>query len=98
MSFLIPIYFEDLVEKYEIIIFTNLLSISSRITFLCRKLNVLLDYDHDIYQYYVPIVKSFKIETKIIVLGKKIRKSDSRKIIRIKIINGIIKRKEIKYI
>ena len=34
----------------------------------------------------------------MIVLNKKIRKSDSRRIIRVKIINGMIGGKEIKYI
>ena len=34
----------------------------------------------------------------MIVLGKKIRKSDSKRIVRAKTINGMIRRKEIRYI
>ena len=94
MSFLIPIYFEDSAEKYEIIIFTNLSNISFRIASLYLKLNVLLDYNHDIHLYYVLNVES----REMIVLNKKIKKSDSRKIVKTRIINGIIKEKEIKYI
>ena len=49
MSLLTLIYFENPVEKYEIIISANLLNISSRIAPLCLKLNVLLGYSYDIY-------------------------------------------------
>ena len=58
MSFLISIYLEDPAEKYEVIISANLLNISFYITPLCLKLNVLSDYNHDIYLYYVLNVKS----------------------------------------
>ena len=94
MNPLIPIYLEDPAEKYEIIIFTNSSNISSRITPLYLKPSVLLNYNHDIYLYYVLNVKS----QEIIVLNKRIKKLDSRRIVRIRIINEIIKEKKIRYI
>ena len=94
MSLLTPTYFEDPAEKYEVIISTNLLNISSRITPSCLKPNVLSDYSHDIHLYYVLNVKS----QEMIVLNKRIRKSDSRKIIRVRTTNGMIKEKKIRHI
>ena len=98
MSPLALIYLVDYDEGFEVIFSTNLLNISSYFTLLYLKSKNLSGHDHDIHQYYVPIVKSLEIETKITVLGKKIRKSDSRKIIRARTINGIIGGKEIRYI
>ena len=40
-------------------------------------------------------MENLKIKIKITVLGKKIRKLDSRKIVRIRIINGIMGEKKI---
>ena len=94
MSFLTPTYFEDPAEKYEIIIFTNLLNIPSRITPSYLKPSVLLGHSHDIYLYYVLNVES----QEMIVLNKIIRKSDLRKIVKARTINGIIKEKKIKHI
>ena len=94
MSPLTPIYFENPAEKYEIIISTNPPSIPSRITPLYLKPGVLSGYNHDIHLYHVLNVKN----QKIIVLNKKIRKSDSRKIAKIKTTSGIIKKKEKIYI
>ena len=94
MSPLIPIYLEDPAEKYEIIISTNLLNISSRIAPLYLKLNVLLSYSHDIHLYHVLNAES----QEMIVLNKRIRKSDSRKIVKARITSGIIKEKKIKHI
>ena len=85
-------------EKFEIIFSTNLLNISFYFTLLYPKPRNLSDYDHDIHQHHVPTVKSLEIETEITVLNKKIRKLDSKRIIRIRIINEIIEGKKIRYI
>ena len=50
----------------------------------------MLNYSHDIHLYYVLNVKS----QEIIVLNKKIKKSDSRKIVRVRTISGMIKKKK----
>ena len=94
MSLLTPTHFENPAEKYEIIIFTNLLSISSRITPLYLKLNVLLDHSYDIYLYHVLNVES----QEMIVLNKIIKKLDLRKIVKARTISGIIKKKDKIYI
>ena len=67
----------------------NLPNISSRITPLYLKPNVLSGYSHDIHLYHVLNVES----QKIIVLNKRIKKSDSRKIVRARTTNEIIKKK-----
>ena len=43
-------------------------------------------------------MKSLENEIKITFLGKKIKRSGSRRIVRIRIINGMIGRKKIKYV
>ena len=95
MSFLALTHLVDYDEGFEIFLFTSLLNISSYFTLLYLRLRNLLDYDYDIYQHHVPIVKSLEIEKEITVLDKKIRKSGSRRIARVRTINGIIRKKEI---
>ena len=98
MNLLALIYLVDYDEGFEVVFSTSLLNISFYSTLLYLKLKNLSDYDHDIHQYYVPIVKNLEIEIKITVLDKRIKKLDSRKIIRVRIINGIIEGKKIRYI
>ena len=98
MSPLTLTYFVDHDEGFEVVFSASLLNIPFYSTLLYLRLKNLSGHDHDIHQYYVPIVESLEIEIKIIVLGKRIRKLGSRRIVRIRIINGIIERKEIRYI
>ena len=98
MSPLALIYLVNYDERFEAIFSANLLNLPSYSIFLYLRLRNLLDYDYDIYQYHVSTVENLEIEIEITVLGKKIRKLDSKRIVKIRTINGIIGEKEIKYI
>ena len=90
---ILTIYLVDYDEGFEFIFSTSLLNISFYFTFLYLRPRNLLNHDYDIYQYYVPTVKNLEIKTKIIVLNKRLKKSDSRRIIRARTINEIIEKK-----
>ena len=98
MSLLVLTHLVDHDEGFEVVFSTSLLNISFYFVLLYLRLRNLLGYDYDIYQHHVPIVESLEIKIKIIVLNKRIRKSDSRRIIRTKTINGMIGRKKIRHI